>query len=79
MHAFSHDWIRAFLFEKFGYDVWEMPMCEGCERVAFWHVGETSMCPHCGKHTKNPITVEEYYKKQYNKTNYGKGKKIMEV
>ena len=74
-HAFSHEWIKNFLFNKFGYDVWDMPMC-ACERIAFWHTGETSMCPHCMRNLKNPITVGEYYRQKLHKSSVKGGVRI---
>jgi hypothetical protein len=57
-HAISRE--REFLYQQYGFDIWGMPVCERCERVALWHKGHTAMCRSCGHQTQKPITVEEF-------------------
>ena len=54
--------IEKMCFDNFGsIQVLEQPVCEGCERPAFWHTGGTAHCFACGRYTKNPITVRDYF------------------
>jgi hypothetical protein len=57
-HAISRE--REFLYQQYGFDIWSMPVCEKCERVALWHKNHTAICRSCGHETKKPITVEQF-------------------
>lgn len=58
-HALGYNPMKEFLNQSYGYDIWDMPVCERCEKVAWWDKDNTATCG-CGHHTKNPITVEEF-------------------
>ena len=60
LHAMANKRMKVFLTVG-DYDLWEMPICSACERVAFWHTDDTAMCPHCGKQTMQPITFGKFY------------------
>jgi hypothetical protein len=51
---------RDRLKHEFGFDVWQLPVCERCEGYALWGKDAVGICK-CGTITKNPITVEQYY------------------
>ena len=62
MKANKNFW-RERLKLQFGFDVWQLPVCERCEGYALWHKEDgnaVGLC-RCGHTTKNPITVEQYY------------------
>jgi hypothetical protein len=59
-HALAYNPMKEFLNESYGYDIWGMPVCEKCERVAWWDQEHTATCGNCGHHTQKPITVEEF-------------------
>lgn len=68
------------LKHQFGFDVWKLPVCMGCEGWALWDKDDQgngiAQCPSCGKTTKNPITVQEYYEQGFHvdRTALGKDK-----
>lgn len=61
--------LRSDLQEYFGFDVWRLPVCKGCEGWALWHKdtegNPVGACMHCGHITKDPITVQEYYEQDH--------------
>lgn len=63
-HVAGINW-RERLRLQFGFDVWKLPVCMGCEGWAMWDKDKTAQCPACGKTTKNPITVQEYYEQGF--------------
>ncbi len=58
-HALGYNPVKEFLNGSYGYDIWDMPVCERCERVAYWDKNDTATCL-CGHCTKKPITVEQF-------------------
>ena len=61
----NKSWWRDRLKMQFGFDIWQLPVCERCEGYALWHKeggNPVGLC-RCGHTTKNPITVEQYYEK----------------
>ena len=65
-HAMSANkkWWRDRLTAQFGFDIWQLPVCERCEGYALWHKdseGNAVGSCKCGHTTKSPITVEKYY------------------
>jgi hypothetical protein len=44
-----------------GVNILTQPMCEHCEKPAAWNENGTAHCFACGKDTKNPITVYDYF------------------
>ena len=60
----KNEFIKKMAFDNFGsIQILDQPVCEACERPAFWHTGDTANCFVCGRITKTPITVREYYEK----------------
>lgn len=60
----NKNWWRERLKLQFGFDVWQLPVCERCEGYALWHKdaeGNAVGACRCGHTTKNPITVQKYY------------------
>jgi len=60
-HAMSSNPVRRLLYDRFGFDVWKLPICERCEGYAFWDKGGVGTCPKCGHTTKKPLTVQQFY------------------
>ncbi len=79
-HALSRgkNWWRERLKHQFGFDVWKLPVCGGCEGYALWKKDEThgavGACMACGHITKNPITVEQYYEQGHHIDRTGMGR-----
>lgn len=42
------------------YPLTRLPVCGGCERLAYWHHNKTAWCKHCGTVTQQPITYANY-------------------
>lgn len=60
----NKQWWRDRLTAQFGFDIWQLPVCERCEGYALWHKdseGNPVGYCRCGHITKKPITVEKYY------------------
>ncbi len=56
--------VRDFLLNRFGFDIYQMPMCGKCERIGFWHKQDGvrgGYCPRCGTFTANPLTAGQFY------------------
>ena len=68
-HALPPGPMRDMLLRRFGFDVWQMPICGHCERIAYWDKDETgtprATCRYCGGHTVHPLTVQQYYEARY--------------
>ncbi len=48
-------------------DIWKLPVCGACEKLAQWNKGWTAYCPECGKVTDKPITFGEFYEAGYHR------------
>jgi hypothetical protein len=72
-HALGYNPAKVFLNETYGYDIWDMPVCERCERIAWWDKDDSATCG-CGHHTKNPITVAEFLEGGYHQGLFDKTK-----
>ena len=66
-HALRYNPAKEFLNNAYGYDIWDMPVCERCESVAWWDKEETATCGRCGHHTQKPITVEQFLTSGYHR------------
>ena len=73
-HILTNDDIRRMTVVEGRYPISRLPVCAGCEQVAYWGHGGQGVCPDCGTITKNPITLSEYMVKGYDidKTGYGR-------
>jgi hypothetical protein len=66
LHAMANKRMRVFLTYG-GYDIWEMPICGKCEKIAWWDKGGKAVCsdPKCGHVTEKPITFGQFYEMGY--------------
>lgn len=66
LHAMKNKRMKVFLTFG-GYDIWEMPICGKCEKIAWWDKGGKAVCsdPKCGHVTDNPITFGQFYEMGY--------------
>jgi hypothetical protein len=66
LHAMANKRMKVFLTYG-GYDIWEMPICGKCEKIAWWDKGGKAVCsdPKCGHVTENPITFGKFYEMGY--------------
>lgn len=63
-HAFSEQ-LRRFILEEAGFDLYQMPICPRCERLAYWDKGGAAFCLHCGPISPPVVTFGEFYEAGY--------------
>ncbi len=73
-HVLTNKDIQRMTMLEGRYPVSRLPVCSGCERVAYWGHGGQGVCPECGTITKDPITLSEYMAKGYDIDRTGLGR-----
>jgi hypothetical protein len=56
---------RQFLLREGGFDLYNMPVCPHCERLAWWDKGGGGYCPRCGRFEPPVVTFGEFYESDY--------------
>jgi hypothetical protein len=64
-HVMTSNEIHKMTLIEEKYPLSRLPVCGGCEKLAYWHHNHTAYCPSCGTITKVPITYASYLASGY--------------
>lgn len=82
-HVMTSGEIRKVTAIENSYPLTRMPVCNHCEKLAYWNHGG-AWCPSCGTYTKTPITYSSYLASGFDietgtGTKVGIAKRMMEL
>ena len=63
-HVMTSEQIKKMTIYEGRYPLTRMPVCVGCEKLAYWNE-DNAYCPHCGTITKKPVTYSSYLASGY--------------
>lgn len=64
-HVLNNEEVRNMTMIEGRYPLTKLPVCGGCEGLAYWSRGGQATCRKCGTITKNPITYSSYLASGY--------------
>lgn len=76
-HVLSQEDIMQMTLIENRFPLTKLPVCGGCERLAYWSAGMQATCKHCGTITKNPITYSTYLASGYDVDTTGATAKVV--